>query len=264
MMADRGPATRSEVMAATIAHDLEDGWFLEAGANSPVARAGALLAHLTHGPNMTVMLALTRTHLRDLPTMPDFEYVTDARAMRWAESYLPHDKILNDMKFRRRGVFFCGGLQIDQFGNSNLIGIGPDPRKLKVRGPGGIGTCNATAHSGRYYLIAASHSPRVLVERVDYISAFGYGDGSPGARERIGLRNPGPRFIITPLCVFDFDPATNRARLKSLHPGVTKAEVVEQTGFTFASTDPVEVTPGPSEQELELLRDRIDIQGHLR
>jgi len=257
-------ATPKEIMATFIAHDLEDGWFIEAGANSPIPRAAALLAHLTHGPNMTVMLALTKAYLRDVPVIPEFEYVTDARAMRWAEAFLPHDKLLNDMKFRRRGVFFCGGLQIDRFGNSNLIGIGPDPRKLTLRGPGGIGTCNATAHSGRYYLIATSHSPRVLVERVDYISAFGYGDGSPGAREKIGLRNPGPRFIVTPLCVFDFDGETRSARLRSVHPGVTVNRVTEQTGFTFTCVDPPAVTPSPSEAELRLLRERIDVAGHLR
>ena len=41
-------------------------------------------------------------------------------------------------KSRRDSVFFVGALQIDAFGNSNLIGLGRDPRRLTLRGPGAI------------------------------------------------------------------------------------------------------------------------------
>jgi len=99
-----------EVMAAVIAHDLRDGEWVEVGANLPVPRAGALLAHLTHGPNMTVMLAMTKAYLRNEPVIQDFEYITDVAAMRWAEAYYRHDRLLAEQRRRRRrGVFYCGG-----------------------------------------------------------------------------------------------------------------------------------------------------------
>lgn len=258
------PPTAKEIMATVIANDLRDGEWVEVGANLPVPRAGALLAHLTHGPNMTVMLALTKAYLRDVPVIEEFAFITDVRAMRWAEAYYPHDRLLSEMRFRRRGVFFAGGIQIDRFGNSNLIGIGADPTQLEFRGPGGIGTCNATLQNGRYHLVTTSHSPRVLVERCDYVSAVGYGDGTPGFRERHDLPAQGPSSIITPLCVFDFDPTTHTARVKSVHPGISVDEVREHTGFDIAVADEAPVTPGPTRHQLELLRTRIDVSGSLR
>ncbi|NKQ56114.1 hypothetical protein HFP15_24865 [Amycolatopsis sp. K13G38] len=261
--AEHSPASPKEVMAAVIAHDLNDGEWVEVGANLPVARAGALLAHLTHGPNMTVMLAMTKAYLRDEPVLEEYEFITDVRAMRWAEAYYRHDQLLSAQRRRANGVFYCGGVQIDRFGNSNLIGVGEDYRKLDFRGPGPIGTTNATAQSGRWHLITTSHSPRVLVDRVDFISALGYGRGEPNHRKRVGLTNPGPSSIITPLCVFDFDPRTRAARLASVHPGVAVSEVVARTGFDFTVPDEIRETAGPSATELEILRNRIDRGGAL-
>jgi glutaconate CoA-transferase subunit B len=258
----RFPVTGLEMMAVVIARDLEDGQWVEVGANLPVPRAGALLAHLLHGPNMTVMLAMTKVNLCHEPSLEDFEFITDVRATRWAEAYYLHDQLLNWQKQRRRGVFFCGGMQIDQFGNSNLIGVGPDPQQLQVRGPGGIGTCNATVQSGRYHLVTTTHSPRVLVERCDYVSAAGFGDGTPGFRERLCFPPGGPRYIITPKCVFDF--VDGRARLKSLHPGITADDVISNTGFRVEMTADVVVTPAPTDEELFVLRTRIDRNGALR
>jgi glutaconate CoA-transferase, subunit B len=257
-------ATPKEIMAAVIARDLRDGEWVEVGANLPVPRAGALLAHLTHGPNMTVMLAMTKAYLRDVPVIDEFELITDAAATRWAEAYYPHDRLLSEMRFRRHGVFFAGGIELDRFGNSNLIGVGADPQRLDFRGPGGIGTCNATLHNGRYHLVTTAHTPRTFVERCAYVSAVGYGDGTPGFRERHGLPAAGPASIITPLCVFDFDPGSRRVRLKSVHPGVAVDEVRRRTGFVIEGDADVPVTPPPTDHQLEVLRTRIDVAGALR
>jgi glutaconate CoA-transferase, subunit B len=254
-----------EVMAAVIAHDLRDGEWVEVGANLPVPRAGALLAHLTHGPNMTVMLAMTKAYLRNEPVIQDFEYITDVAAMRWAEAYYRHDRLLAEQRRRRRrGVFYCGGLQIDAYGNANLIGIGDNPHAMSLRGPGPIGTCNATFQSSRWHLVTTAHNPRVLVERCDFVSAVGYGNGEGDARDGLGSPNTGPTSIITPMCVFGFDPRTRRAVLQSVHRGVDVAAVKAATGFSFAIPATVATTLGPSAVELQILRTRIDPQGALR
>jgi glutaconate CoA-transferase subunit B len=256
--------TPHELMAKVIADDLEDGEWVEVGANLPVARAGALLAHLTHGPNIDLMIAFTKAHLHDVPVIEEFDSITDVRAMRWAEAYYRHDQFLSAQRARRRrGVFFCGGLQIDRHGNSNLIGIGADHRRLDVRGPGPIGTCNATVHSSRYHLITTRHSPEVLVDRCDFVSALGYGDGTPGLREQLGLPPGGPRYLITPLCVFAFD-GRGCARLRSLTPGTSVDDVRARTGFDFDVAEKLRTTPLPSETEMRLLRERIDVRGLLR
>jgi glutaconate CoA-transferase subunit B len=184
--------------------------------------------------------------------------------MQWSEAYYQHDQLLNNQRHRANGVFFCGGIQIDRFGNSNMIGIGADYRKLKFRGPGPIGTTNATAQNGTWHLVTNSHDPRVLVERVDYISALGYGRGEKNLREDLGLPNGGPSSIITPLCVFDFEEDTHSARLKSVHPGVSVDQVVESTGFEIIVPENVPTTNGPTPEELVLLRTRIDAKGALR
>ncbi|ORA26305.1 CoA-transferase [Mycobacterium aquaticum] len=257
--------TPLEIMATVIAHDLRDGEWVEVGANLPVPRAGALLAHLTRGPNMTVMLAMTKAYLRNEPVIQDFEYITDVSAMRWAEAYYRHDRLLAEQRRRRaRGVFYCGGLQIDAYGNANLIGVGDNYNSLALRGPGTIGTCNATFQSSRWHLVTTAHSPRVLVEQCDFVSALGYGRGEPEARADLGSANGGPTSIITPMCVFGFDPTTRRAVLHSTHPGVTVDEVRAKTGFAFDAPETVPVTAGPTEDELRILRTRIDPQGALR
>lgn len=257
-------ARPKEVMAAFIAHDLRDGEWVEVGANLPVPRAGALLAHLTHCPNMVLMLGMTKAYLRDEPVIEEYEYITDVRAMRWAEAYYRHDLLLSAQRRRRNGVFYCGGVQIDRYGNSNLIGVGDDPRRLAFRGPGPIGTTNATAQAGRWHLVTTSHSRRVLVDAVDFVSAVGYGRGKPGYRRSIGLRNPGPSSIVTPLCIFDFHPERHHARLASVHPGVSVDQVMAETGFEIEVPPDVPQTMGPTAAELDLLRHRIDIRGSLR
>jgi glutaconate CoA-transferase subunit B len=258
------PASASEIMAVVVARDLADGEWVEVGANFPIPRAGALLAHLLHGPNMVVMLAMTKAWLRNEPSVDDFQFITDTRATRWAEAFYEHDRLVSEMRPRRRGVFFCGGIEIDKHGNSNLIGVGDIHSRLRFRGPGGIGTCNATAYNSRYHLVTTSHTPRVLVERCSFVSALGYGDGSQGLRKQLGLPGAGPRYIITPLCVFDFDPVTNAARLKSVHPGVTIDKVRVNTGFAFECPDDVLTTEPPTDIELTTLRTRIDRRGLMR
>lgn len=256
--------TPQEIMATVVANDLRDGEWVEVGANLPVVRAGALLAHLTHGPNMTVMVGMTKAYLRDVPVIAEFAMITDVRATRWAEAYYPHDRLLSEMRFRRRGVFYAGGIQLDRHGNSNLIGTVDGERRFGFRGPGGIGTCNATVQNARFHLVTTTHSPRVLVERCDYVSALGYGDGTAGFRERHGLGPDGPASIITPLCVFDFDPDTRAAKLKSVHPGTTVDDVRRATGFALDVDPDVAATVAPTDEQLRLLRQRIDVEGSLR
>jgi hypothetical protein len=47
-------------------------------------------------------------------------------------------------------------------------------------------------------------------------------------------------------------------RLRSVHPGVGVEEVVGATGFELVLPDPVPVTPLPSAEELELIREVLD------
>jgi len=256
--------TNKEIMATVLARDLVDGEWVEVGANLPVPRAGVLLAHLMWGPNMTVMIAMTKANVLNEPVIEEFQLITDQRATRWAEAYYLHNDLVENMKFRKRGVFFAGALQIDQYGNSNLIGIGTDYRALKFRGPGAIGVCNATVMNSRFHLVVNAHDKRIFVPKCDFVSAYGWGTGGKDARTKLGLPGGGPRYVVTPLCVMDFEEETKRMRLKSMHPGVTIDQVRANTGFDLVVPGTVPVTEGPTAQQLGILRNRIDVQGALR
>ena len=78
------------------------------------------------------------------------------------------------------------------------------------------------------------------------------------------MTNEGPRFVVTPRAVLDFDPATLRMRLKSVHAGTTAEEVQRHTGFDLAVSGDVPTTPPPTDDELTILRERVDKTGTLR
>jgi glutaconate CoA-transferase subunit B len=189
-------------------------------------------------------------------------YFSDFRPVQWAESvlYMPLDL----MGFHTLDVFFISGIQVDAYGNTNLIGIPGEGRKFEFRGPGSIGTSTLAALAGRYYIVTDHHTPRVFVERCSIISALGFGDGSAALREKLKLPGKGPKYCITPLCVFDFDPDTNRMRIHSLHPGVTVEQVMENMSFVPEVPAGLTETEPPAARELETLRRRVDPEGLLR
>ena len=120
-----------------------------------------------------------------------------------------------------------------------------------------------STHVGRYYIVLISHSPRILVERCDYRSTYGWGDGGADARKKLGLPGGGPKYCVTPLCVMDFDEEDKHMRLHSVHPGVTPEAVQAQTALPSQYIQ-VPTTPTPTPEELHVLRTRVDPEGRLR
>lgn len=253
-----------ELMAVYLARELNDGEILRVGVATPVAEAAVRLAHLMHGPNMELVFLGVRMNVAHLDTIPMPAFGWDRRVVRWAESYSDTGHRFDRVKGWDNHVFFIGGIQVDPHGNTNLIGIGPDYRRLKFRGPGSVGTPTLSTHIGRYYIVLNNHSPRVLVEKCDYISAYGWGNGGADARTRMGIPGGGPKYCLTPLAVMDFAEDTKRMRIKSVHPGVTVDMVRRETGFDLVIPANVPTTPGPTVEELSVLRTRVDLAGRLR
>ncbi len=146
----------------------------------------------------------------------------------------------------RIDAFFLGGGQIDGSGNINLVGTGPYPAS-ETRFPGSYGSAFLYFLIPRVILFREEHSRRVLVPRVDFISAPGV---SPPAVRRTG----GPYALVTRLCVMAFDRGSGGFRLQSLHPGVDLAEVRDATGFAFACPSEIPSTPLPEPGRLALIR----------
>lgn len=253
-----------ELMAIFLARDLQDGDVLRVGVAMPVVEAAVRLAHIMHGPNMELIFLGARMNVAHLDSLPMPAFGWDRRVVRWAESYSDSGHRFDRIKDWGRHVFFIGGVQVDPHGNTNLIGIGSDYHHLRFRGPGSVGTPTLSTHVGRYYIVLNSHSPRIFVERCDYISAYGWGTGGADARQKLGLPGGGPKYCVTPLCVMNFTEDTKHLRLYSTHPGVSAAEVQAQTGFSLATTATPTLTPPPSQEELRVLRTRVDLAGVLR
>ena len=146
----------------------------------------------------------------------------------------------------RIDAFFLSGAQIDGQANINLVSIG-DPDRPKVRFPGSFGSGYLYFVVPQVILFRLEHTPRTLVERVDFIS-------SPGASDANVYRPGGPRALITDRCLFDFDKERARFVLRSVHPGHTADEIAEQTGFTYDTPTTVPETPSPDAETLALIR----------
>lgn len=165
--------------------------------------------------------------------------------------YLTNDfsELFNLAATGRYDAFFMGGGQIDGQANVNLIGIGDHPN-LKVRWPGSRGTPQLYMMIPNSILFLEEHTRRVLVPKVDYISA-------PGTADDDVYHPGGPMAMVTPRCVFSFSKQRGRFTLESVNPGHTVDEVFEHTGFEFDSASEIKVTPGPSPEMLEALRTNV-------
>jgi glutaconate CoA-transferase subunit B len=225
MTAAHAPA---ELLIATVAEMLDGLGHVAVGAQSPIPGSAALLARARLGGALRVSMLGSEAHS---PFTDGGRELFDCAAQG------------------RIDAFFLGGGQIDGQGNINLVGIGDYP-DTKVRFPGSFGSAYLYFLVPRVILFREEHTARVLVPRVDFISA-------PGVSEPDVYRRGGPHALVTGRCVFDFDKERERFRLRSVHPGHDAAEIRENTGFDYDEPDTVPETPAPDAETLALLRGRV-------
>lgn len=163
----------------------------------------------------------------------------------------------------RISVGFLGAAQLDRFGNINTTVIG-DYADPKVRLPGGGGAPEIATSCGKIF-ITMKQSKRGMVEKIDFFTSFGHGEGGDH-RKRLGITTEGPALLVTDLAVWKPDPVGKEFTVVSIHPGVTRDEVQATCGWTVKFADDVAETPAPTALELKTLRDlkertRIAHQG---
>ena len=127
----------------------------------------------------------------------------------------------------RIDAFFLGGGQIDGYGNVNLVGTGEYPRS-NVRWPGSFGSAYLYFVVPRVILFREEHTPRVLVGKVDFISA-------PGTSDEGGASHQRPFALLTSKGLFKFDKTRPGFTLDSIHPGHDLAEIRSATGSNSAT-----------------------------
>lgn len=251
-----------EFAALFISRQVRNGEYVSLGTNLPVPTAGVLVAHLTHAPDLKLNVMNYFTNLSTIERFDDLNQVATPRAGRYAEAFMSLEEMVDSVA--RMDLCFAGGMQVDRYGATNLIGVGEGPGGWKVRGPGGVGTATVMCNVRRYIIWASEHSPRVLVERCQYRSTAGWVDGGAEARLRLGIPGGGPEWVVTPRAAFDFHPETKEMRLRYVFPPWSVDEVVEAMGFRPAVHPQAGPFPPPTEEELRVLRTRVDPAGILR
>jgi glutaconate CoA-transferase subunit B len=237
-----------EIMTVTAARALRDGMTCFVGIDLPSAAAN--LARATHAPNLVLIYESGTIGAKpgSLPLS-----IGDAELAETADTVVSVPEIFNYwLQPGRIDVGFLGAAQIDKFANINTTIIGSDYAEPKVRLPGAGGAPEIAACC-REVIVIARQSRRKFVERVDFITSVGFGDG-PGSRQYLGLTGAGPQQVITDLGVLEPDPESCELVLTAVYPGLSAAEARERTGWDLrVSADLGEIEP-PSPAELALLR----------
>jgi glutaconate CoA-transferase subunit B len=244
-----------ELMICVAARQLEDNRTAVIGTGMPLA--AAMLAQKTTAPHLIIMFEAgsAAPELVKLPVSVADSY-TQTRAIL-------HSSMDEIMQTCQRGLVdytFLGGAQIDMYGNINTTMIGTDYEHPRIRLPGS-GGANDLASFCWKTLVITPHDKRRFVSQLDFLTTPGYLTG-PGAREEAGLPpGSGPYKVISTLALMGYDSLTKRMRVESLHPGVTKQDVIDNTGFEMLFTDSFSATPEPTEDELRILREEVDPEG---
>lgn len=163
------------------------------------------------------------------------------------------------METCQRGMIdynFAEAAQIDMFGNINSIDSDPYEK------PGALFTSRGGSNDLASFcwktMVIMPHDQNRFTNNINLITSPGFLTGK-GAREKAGLpADSGPYKIITNLAVLGFEKENCRMRVESVHPDVTREQIIENTDFELLWAEEIFESVPPSEQELEILRTEID------
>ncbi len=166
------------------------------------------------------------------------------------ESWMGYSRIFDNVWSGSRHAML-GPAQVDRWGQSNTSALGgtydaPQTMLLGARGfPG-----NSISHPNSFFV--PGHSRRVFIEgECDFVSSIGYNP------ERLprghALDDVDIRLIVTDLCVMDFTGDNHSVRLRSLHPGISVEQVLENTGFPVERPVDVPTTAAPTTEQLKII-----------
>jgi glutaconate CoA-transferase subunit B len=149
----------------------------------------------------------------------------------------------------RIDTFFLGGVQIDGQANINLVGTGSYP-KIEKRFPGSFGSALMYFVVPQIILFREEHSPRTLVDQVDFVSA-------PGVSDENIYRPGGPKYLLTNRALFKFNKDLKKFSLLKLNQNQTVQDIKELTGFKFDISKNISDMLDPDTSRLKILRNKI-------
>lgn len=243
--------TIDELISVCISRQIEDGEVVAQGIATPLVAAGYLLAKVTHAPNLTFISAIGQALCREwaplgVATIEQLwirQGLLSVGFVQAASDLLP--------RFGPKEFFRPG--QVDAHGNFNNVFMGGNYDNPRLRLPGVGGIPDVTVFEENVYLYVPRHGRHTFVQKLDFCSGLGH---DPARRA-----GHGPRYLISDLGQFDFEPESGRMRLRSLHPGVKLSRVRAKTGFELIIPHEIPDTVPPSAEDVRLLREAIDPLG---
>jgi glutaconate CoA-transferase subunit B len=240
--------TSDEIMTVSAARALQDDVVCFVGIGLPSTAAN--LARRLHAPD--IVLVYESGCIGAKPArLPNS--IGDGVLAENADSVIGVPEIFSYwLQAGRIDIGFLSAAQIDKFANLNTTVIGPYDNPT-VRLPGAGGAPEIAASCGEV-VVTLRHTVRAFVEKVDFITSVGHGDGA-SSRRYLGLRGRGPSAVITDLAILEPDAATKELTLVSTHPGVSIDDVRDATGWDLKVAATVRETPPPTSVELSTLRE---------
>jgi acyl CoA:acetate/3-ketoacid CoA transferase beta subunit len=245
--------TTNELMAVTASRCLKDGQNVLVGLGLP--QVASLLAKNTHAPNLNIVYEIGVVNAESVDPAVG---IADPRLWYRGEYFTNSIGTLG--RLLQKGlvdVGFLGALQIDAYGNINSTQVNEGDRIRHINGSGGA--ADIATFSKNLFAIA-KHEKRKIVRTLDYLTSAGYLEGG-ASREKAGLPLPEDVVIITNLCMMSLNKKENRLEVKLIHPGVSEQSVIENTGFDIRIAADARVTDTPGEEELRVLRTKVDPLG---
>jgi glutaconate CoA-transferase subunit B len=201
-----------ELLACAIARLIGDARHVAVGAASPIPAAGAFLLKQKN-PSLRVSLLQKRK----------------------GNPFTEGSRELFDLAGQGRiDVFFLGGAQIDGEANINLV------KAEERRFPGSFGSAFMYGAVRNVILFREEHSRRVLVPKVEFISAAG-----------------NPAALLTGKALFSWQKEPRRFQLESFHFSEGEKEIRAATGFDFDVSPALKETARPTDEERLLLRTKV-------
>ncbi len=249
-----------ETMVDWIARQLDETSVCSVGSVSPLATVAYFLAKRTHAPGLVIMTA--NGGLVDVASRPMTMMLAEPLDFQTAAMHCGGDDTYH--WYYQRGLIsheIVSAAQIDRRGRTNNIEVrSPSGKRIRLPGQGGMADV-ANMHQ-HFMLYLARHSALSLVDEVDIVSAA-RGVLSESDRVALGYR-PGHVRLITNLCAFGLVPERGEWVVNSIHPGVDRDTVREQTGWAPAFSDPLPVTATPNAATVQAIRRDVDPLGMRR
>src|SRR5216684_2877583 len=213
----------TEMMTVAAARALRNSDICFVGIGMPSAACN--LARLTHAPDITLIY-----ESGTIATKPDILPLSigDGELCDTALTTVPVVEM------------FRYWLQGGRFANLNTTVVGPYD-KPRTRLPGGGGAPEISSACGEIFIIMRQ-SPRSFVAKLDFVTSFGHGQGGDD-RARLGIKTRGPTKLVTDLAIFEPDPQSKEMTVVSIHPGVTREQIRDSTGWLVRYAPAVAETP---------------------